>query len=109
MTAIAADFPEVGLEHLYVDNAAMQVIRRPCEFDVIVTENLFGDILSDELAMLAGSLGMLPSASLGGSGRHGRPFGLYEPGGGSVPELEGRDTANPIAQILSAALMLRHT
>ncbi len=109
VTAVAQDFPEIELEHLYVDNAAMQVIRRPRDFDVLLTENLFGDILSDELAMLAGSLGMLPSASLGGTGRHGRPFGLYEPGGGSAPDLAGRDTANPIAQILSAALMLRHT
>ena len=107
--ATAAEFPDVTLEHLYVDNAAMQVIRRPREFDVLLAENLFGDILSDELAMLAGSLGMLASASLGVSeGRHGR-FGLYEPSGGTAPDLAGRGIANPIAQILSVALMLRHS
>jgi 3-isopropylmalate dehydrogenase len=109
VTTVARDFPDVALEHLYVDNAAMQVIRRPRDFDVLLTENLFGDILSDELAMLAGSLGMLPSASLGGVGKGARRFGLYEPGGGSAPDLAGRDSANPIAQILSVALMLRHT
>ena len=107
--AIAAEFPDVALEHLYVDNAAMQLIRRPREFDVLLAENLFGDILSDELAMIAGSLGMLASASLGVSeGRHGR-FGLYEPSGGTAPDIAGRGIANPIAQILSVALMLRHS
>jgi 3-isopropylmalate dehydrogenase len=107
--AVARAFPDVELEHLYIDNAAMQVIRRPRDFDVILTENLFGDILSDEIAMLAGSLGMLPSASLGGRGQRARRFGLYEPGGGSAPDLAGCNSANPIAQILSVALMLRHT
>ena len=107
--AIAQEFPDVTVEHLYVDNAAMQVIRRPREFDVLLAENLFGDILSDELAMLAGSLGMLASASLGvAEGRHGR-FGLYEPSGGTAPDIAGRGIANPIAQILSVALMLRHS
>ncbi len=107
--AIAAEFPDVTLEHLYVDNAAMQVIRRPRDFDVLLAENLFGDILSDELAMIAGSLGMLASASLGVSeSRHGR-FGLYEPSGGTAPDIAGRGIANPIAQILSVALMLRHS
>jgi 3-isopropylmalate dehydrogenase len=99
------------LSHLYVDNAAMQLIRRPRDFDVVLAENLFGDILSDELAMLTGSLGMLPSASLGLAAPEsgGRPFGLYEPSGGSAPDIAGRGIANPIAQILSAALMLRHS
>jgi 3-isopropylmalate dehydrogenase len=108
---IAAGFPEVELSHLYVDNAAMQLIRRPRDFDVVLAENLFGDILSDELAMLTGSLGMLPSASLGLAAPEsgGRPFGLYEPSGGSAPDIAGRGIANPIAQILSAALMLRHS
>lgn len=107
--AIAAEFPDVTLEHLYVDNAAMQVIRRPRDFDVLLAENLFGDILSDELAMIAGSLGMLASASLGASeSLHGR-FGLYEPSGGTAPDIAGRGIANPIAQILSVALMLRHS
>jgi 3-isopropylmalate dehydrogenase len=108
---IAADYPLVELSHLYVDNAAMQLIRRPRDFDVVLAENLFGDILSDELAMLTGSLGMLPSASLGAAGPEsgGRPFGLYEPSGGSAPDIAGRRIANPIAQILSAALMLRHS
>ncbi len=99
------------MSHLYVDNAAMQLIRRPRDFDVVLAENLFGDILSDELAMLTGSLGMLPSASLGLAAPEsgGRPFGLYEPSGGSAPDIAGRGIANPIAQILSAALMLRHS
>lgn len=109
VVAVAADFPGVELSHLYVDNAAMQLIRRPRDFDVVLAENLFGDILSDELAMLTGSLGMLPSASLGGSASGGRPFGLYEPSGGSAPDIAGRGIANPVAQILSAALMLRHS
>lgn len=109
VTTMAAEFPDIALEHLYVDNAAMQLIRRPRDFDVLLAENLFGDILSDELAMIAGSLGMLPSASLGGARGGGRLFGLYEPGGGSAPELTGLDAANPVAQILSVGLMLRHT
>ena len=89
---------------MYVDNAAMQLVRNPSQFDVIVTENMFGDILSDEAAMLSGSLGMLPSASLNESS-----FGLYEPIGGSAPDIAGQNIANPIAQIMSAALMLRYS
>ena len=104
------EYPDVELSHLYVDNAAMQVIRRPREFDVMLAENLFGDILSDELAMLTGSLGMLPSASLGAPrAEAGRRFGLFEPSGGSAPDIAGQGIANPIAQILSAALMLRYS
>jgi 3-isopropylmalate dehydrogenase len=103
----AAEFPDINLDHLYVDNAAMQLIKRPRDFDVVLAENLFGDILSDELAMIAGSLGMLPSASLGARRPDGTHFGLFEPSGGSAPDLAGRDLANPVAQILSAAMMLR--
>jgi 3-isopropylmalate dehydrogenase len=99
----AEEFPEVPLEHLLVDNAAMQLVSRPSEFDVIVTENLFGDILSDEAAMLTGSLGMLPSASVGGSGP-----GLFEPVHGSAPDIAGTGKANPLAMLGSVALMLRH-
>jgi 3-isopropylmalate dehydrogenase len=98
------EYSDVTLNHLYVDNAAMQLIKDPSQFDVVVTENMFGDILSDEGAMLAGSLGMLPSASLNEQG-----FGLYEPIGGSAPDIAGKGIANPIAQILSAALMLRYS
>jgi 3-isopropylmalate dehydrogenase len=106
---VAADYTDVELTHLLVDNAAMQFIRAPKAFDVVVTENLFGDILSDELAMLTGSIGMLPSASLG-TGQHGSyRFGLYEPSGGSAPDIAGQGIANPIAQILSVAMMLRHS
>lgn len=97
---IAKEFPEVILNHMYVDNAAMQLILNPSQFDVILTGNLFGDILSDESAALAGSLGMLPSASLG------EKINLFEPSGGSAPDLAGKNVANPIAQILSAAMML---
>jgi 3-isopropylmalate dehydrogenase len=97
------EFPEVGLEHLLVDNAAMQLVSRPAEFDTIVTENLFGDILSDEAAMLTGSLGMLPSASIGGDGP-----GLFEPVHGSAPDIAGAGRANPLAMFGSVALMLRH-
>jgi len=104
---VAKDFPEVELSHLYVDNAAMQLIRRPGEFDVLVTENLFGDILSDEMAMISGSLGMLPSASLGQRHPNGLYFGMYEPSGGSAPDIAGKGVANPIAQILSLAMLLR--
>ena len=100
---IAGDFPEVELDHLLVDNAAMQLVSEPSRFDVILTENLFGDILSDESAMLTGSLGMLPSASLGDGGP-----GLFEPVHGSAPDLAGKGVANPLATFLSAALMLRH-
>jgi 3-isopropylmalate dehydrogenase len=109
ISTISAEYSDVSLTHLLVDNAAMQVIRTPKSFDVIVTENLFGDILSDELAMLTGSIGMLPSASLG-VGKHGDyRFGLYEPSGGSAPDIAGKGVANPIAQILSMALMLRYS
>jgi 3-isopropylmalate dehydrogenase len=96
------------LSHLYVDNAAMQLVRDPNQFDVIVTENMFGDILSDEMGVVCGSLGMLSSASLGsGTNRHEKPFGLFEPAGGTAPDIAGKDLANPCAQILSTALMLR--
>jgi 3-isopropylmalate dehydrogenase len=106
---IASVYTDVELTHLLVDNAAMQFIRAPKTFDVVVTENLFGDILSDELAMLTGSIGMLPSASLG-TGQHGfYRFGLYEPSGGSAPDIAGKGIANPIAQILSLAMMLRYS
>lgn len=98
---IAAEYPEVHVEHLYVDNAAMQLIVNPKQFDVIVTENMFGDILSDESAALGGSLGMLPSASLGGE------ISLFEPSHGSAPDIAGQGVANPIATILSAAMLLR--
>ncbi len=101
---LAGEYPDVELDHLLVDNAAMQLVSRPAEFDVIVTENLFGDILSDESAMLTGSLGMLPSASLGEAGAPG----LFEPVHGSAPDIAGRGIANPLATFLSAAMMLRH-
>jgi 3-isopropylmalate dehydrogenase len=107
VTETARDYPEVTLKHLYVDNAAMQLIRNPKGFDVILAENLFGDILSDEMAMLVGSLGMLPSASLGESTDGETRFGMYEPSGGSAPDIAGKGIANPIAQILSAAMLLR--
>lgn len=103
ITAMAADYPDVTLSHLYVDNAAMQLIRWPKQFDTIVTGNLFGDILSDAAAMLTGSIGMLPSASLGADGP-----GVYEPVHGSAPDIAGQDKANPLAQVLSAAMMLRY-
>ena len=105
---IAAQYPEVALSHLYVDNAAMQLIRNPKGFDVILAENLFGDILSDEMAMITGSLGMLPSASLGVKESPLGRFGLFEPSGGTAPDIAGKGIANPIAQILSAAMMLRY-
>lgn len=101
---VAKQFPDVTLSHMYVDNAAMQLVRAPREFDVIVTGNLFGDILSDEAAMLTGSIGMLPSASLNASGQ-----GLYEPSHGSAPDIAGQGVANPLATILSAAMLLRHS
>jgi 3-isopropylmalate dehydrogenase len=104
---IAKQYPDVSLSHLYVDNAAMQLIRQPREFDVILAENMFGDILSDEMAAITGSIGMLPSASLGKSREGGLFFGLFEPGGGSAPDIAGKGIANPIAQILSTAMMLR--
>ncbi len=102
-TEVAREFPDVALDHMLVDNAAMQLVRDPRAFDVIVTENMFGDILSDEAAMITGSIGMLPSASLGGAGP-----GLFEPVHGSAPDIAGTGTANPLAMFLSAALMLRH-
>lgn len=98
------EFSDVELNHLYVDNAAMQLIVKPKQFDVVLCENMFGDILSDEASIITGSIGMLPSASLSESG-----FGLYEPSGGSAPDIAGKGIANPIAQILSAALMLRYS
>jgi 3-isopropylmalate dehydrogenase len=101
---MAQDYPGVELSHMLVDNAAMQLVRAPRQFDVLVTGNMFGDILSDEAAMLTGSIGMLPSASLDENGK-----GLYEPSHGSAPDIAGRDVANPLATILSAAMMLRHT
>lgn len=103
MTQLAQEYPDVELSHLYVDNAAMQLVRAPKQFDTIVTGNLFGDILSDAAAMLTGSIGMLPSASLGASGP-----GVFEPVHGSAPDIAGQDKANPLAQVLSAAMMLRY-
>ncbi|MFO1459824.1 MAG: 3-isopropylmalate dehydrogenase [Verrucomicrobiota bacterium] len=108
VTRIAREYADVTLEHMFVDNAAMQLVLKPTQFDVVLCENLFGDILSDEAAALAGSLGMLPSASLGNT-TGDRTFGLYEPAGGTAPDIAGKNLANPIAQILSAALMLRHS
>jgi 3-isopropylmalate dehydrogenase len=104
VTAVGKEYPDVELSHMYVDNAAMQLLRAPKQFDVIVTGNMFGDILSDEASMLTGSIGMLPSASLDERGK-----GLYEPIHGSAPDIAGRDVANPLATILSAALMLRYS
>ena len=104
VTEIAAGYPDVELEHMYVDNAAMQLVKAPKKFDVIVTGNMFGDILSDEAAMLTGSIGMLPSASLNERGQ-----GLYEPSHGSAPDIAGKGVANPLATILSAAMMLRYS
>ncbi len=106
---IALDYRDVACEHFLVDNAAMQLVRRPGYFDVIVTENMFGDILSDEAAILTGSIGTLPSASLGTRGPPGKQFGLYEPVGGTAPDIAGRNVANPTAAILSAAMLLRHS
>lgn len=103
---VARDYPDVALSHMYVDNAAMQIILNPRQFDVIVTGNIFGDILSDEAAAVSGSLGLLPSASLAESGG-GNTFGLYEPVHGSAPDIAGEDKANPIACIMSAAMLLR--
>ena len=101
---VARDYPEVELSHMYVDNAAMQLVRNPKQFDVIVTGNIFGDILSDEASMLSGSIGMLPSASLDANGK-----GLYEPIHGSAPDIAGKDLANPLATILSLAMMFKYT
>jgi 3-isopropylmalate dehydrogenase len=107
VTEVGREYPDVALSHQLVDSAAMQLVRDPRQFDVLLTENLFGDILSDEAAMIAGSMGMLPSASLGGGGEAGRRFGLYEPVHGSAPDIAGQGVVNPLAAILSAALMLR--
>ena len=104
VSAVGAEYPEVTLSHMYVDNAAMQLVREPTQFDVIVTGNLFGDILSDEASMLAGSIGMLPSASLDAGGK-----GLYEPIHGSAPDIAGRNMANPLATILSLAMLFRYS
>ena len=104
MIELSAEYPEVELSHMYVDNAAMQLIRAPKQFDVMVTGNIFGDILSDEASMLTGSIGMLPSASLDQNNK-----GMYEPSHGSAPDIAGKDIANPLATILSAAMMLRYT
>ncbi|MGF6860661.1 3-isopropylmalate dehydrogenase [Rhodobacteraceae bacterium MBR-64] len=104
-----ADYPDIELSHMYADNGAMQLVRRPKQFDVIVTDNLFGDILSDCAAMLTGSLGMLPSASLGAPMANGRPKALYEPVHGSAPDIAGQGIANPIACILSFAMALRYS
>ncbi len=101
---VAQDYPDVTVEHMLVDNCAMQLVREPSQFDVVLTENMFGDILSDEASMITGSIGMLPSASLNDSS-----FGLYEPSHGSAPDIAGKDIANPIATVLSAAMMLRYT
>ena len=102
VTRVAEEYPDVELDHMLVDNAAMQLIAAPARFDVIVTENMFGDILSDEAAMIAGSMGLLPSASLGDDGP-----GLFEPVHGSAPDIAGQGIANPLATILSAAMLLR--
>ena len=106
---VAADYPEVEVSHMYADNGAMQLVRAPKQFDVIVTDNLFGDILSDCAAMLTGSLGMLPSASLGVPMANGRPKAMYEPVHGSAPDIAGQGKANPIACILSFAMALRYS
>lgn len=102
MEEVAKEYPEVALEHMLVDNCAMQLVKDPKQFDVILTENMFGDILSDEASMVTGSIGMLASASLNDT-----KFGLYEPSGGSAPDIARKGIANPIATILSAAMMLR--
>jgi len=104
MTRLAADYPDVELSHMYVDNAAMQLVRAPKQFDVMVTGNMFGDILSDAAAMLTGSIGMLPSASLDSNGK-----GMYEPIHGSAPDIAGQGVANPLATILSVSMMLRYS
>jgi 3-isopropylmalate dehydrogenase len=107
VTEVGRDYPDVTLSHMLVDTAAMQLVRDPRQFDVLLTENMFGDILSDEAAMIAGSMGMMPSASLGGDGGRAGRFGLYEPVHGSAPDIAGKGIVNPLAAILSAAMMLR--
>ena len=109
VTEVAKDYPDVSLEHMYADNGAMQLVRAPKQFDVILTDNLFGDLLSDCAAMLTGSLGMLPSASLGAPMENGRPKALYEPVHGSAPDIMGQNKANPSACILSFAMALRYS
>jgi 3-isopropylmalate dehydrogenase len=104
VTQVARQYPDVELRHLFVDSASMELLRAPKQFDVVVTGNMFGDILSDEAAMLTGSIGMLPSASLNASSQ-----GLYEPSHGSAPDIAGKGIANPMATILSAAMLLRHS
>ena len=104
MTELASEYPDIELSHMYVDNAAMQLVRAPKQFDVMVTTNMFGDILSDAAAMLTGSIGMLPSASLNEKGQ-----GMYEPIHGSAPDIAGQGVANPLATILSVAMMLRYS
>ena len=107
---VSKDYPDVELEHQLVDSCAMLLVTQPPRFDVMVMENMFGDILSDELAVICGSLGMLASASLGANqNSHGLPYGLYEPAGGTAPDIAGQNLANPCAQVLSAALMLRYS
>ena len=101
---VAKDYPDIELSHMLVDNCAMQLVKDPSQFDVILTENMFGDILSDEASMVTGSIGMLASASLNDT-----KFGLYEPSGGSAPDIAGQDIANPIATVLSAAMLLRYS
>lgn len=101
---VAADYPDIELEHMYIDNAAMQLVANPGQFDVMLCSNLFGDIMSDECAMITGSMGLLPSASINQDG-----FGMYEPAGGSAPDIAGKGIANPVAQILSASMMLRYS
>lgn len=108
VTDVGKLYPDVTLEHMFVDNGAMQLLLKPTQFDVMLCENMFGDILSDEAAAMAGSVGMLPSASLGTPSGE-KVFGLYEPAGGTAPDIAGRNLANPIAQILTSALMLRHS
>ncbi len=108
VTRIGKQYADVSLEHMFVDNAAMQLMLRPTQFDVVLCENMFGDILSDEAAALAGSLGMLPSASLGNT-TGDKTFGLFEPAGGTAPDIAGKDLANPIAQILSSAMMMTYS
>lgn len=109
VTEVGKDYPEVELSHMYVDNASMQLIRNPRQFDVLLTENTFGDILSDEASMLTGSLGMLASASLGEKKSDGKRFAMYEPSHGSAPKYAGQNKVNPIAQIMSLALMLEYS
>ncbi len=104
VTEVSKNYPDVTLNHIYIDNATMQLVKDPSQFDILLCNNIFGDILSDECAMITGSMGMLPSASLNEDG-----FGLYEPAGGSAPDIAGKNIANPVAQILSAALLLRYS